>query len=131
MVFCNVKDCSFKLHNNCHNPYFSRWFSAIEEVEVEDISTFSHNPYFSRWFSAMSSSDFKLKSDKCHNPYFSRWFSAIEDKIIKTYNLLSHNPYFSRWFSAILLAAAGWRRKKFVTILILVDGFLQCFKTIN
>ena len=36
----------------------------------------------------------------------------------------SHNPYFSRWFSAI-----EWKKGKntdnLVTILILVDGFLQ------
>ena len=39
--------------------------------------------------------------------------------------LKRHNPYFSRWFSAM---GYGWATKKGnddVTILILVDGFLQ------
>ena len=43
----------------------------------------------------------------CHNPYFSRWFSAIEDKVV-----------------IILLSIM-------VTILILVDGFLQSVKIGN
>ena len=61
-----------------------------------------------------------------HNPYFSRWFSAI----IKGYNIknpqtVSHNPYFSRWFSAIFETQSDGKKLKNVTILILVDGFLQ------
>ena len=36
-----------------HNPYFSRWFSAINFVQCAKKLTTSHNPYFSRWFSAM------------------------------------------------------------------------------
>ena len=46
-----------------------------------------------------------IEKEDSHNPYFSRWFSAI-DKEIKTYNLLDT-----------------------VTILILVDGFLQLILT--
>ena len=37
-----------------HNPYFNRWFSAIEQLERKDKSYISHNPYFNRWFSAIS-----------------------------------------------------------------------------
>ena len=40
--------------------------------------TLSHNPYFSRWFSAIG--HYNEQTNKlvdCHNPYFSRWFSAI------------------------------------------------------
>ncbi len=37
---------------------------------------------------------------------------------------MSHNPYFSRWFSAIK-CACRIPNPLFVTILILVDGFLQ------
>ena len=37
----------------------------------------SHNPYFSRWFSAMTSSGSIRELLNGHNPYFSRWFSAI------------------------------------------------------
>ena len=41
---------------------------------------------------------------------------------------VSHNPYFNRWFSAI----KNWSRcnefQFYVTILILIDGFLQSDK---
>ena len=37
----------------------------------------------------------------------------------------SHNPYFNRWFSAIDLKVLKSVLKYFVTILILIDGFLQ------
>ena len=60
----------------------------------------------------------------CHNPYFSRWFSAIKLKFYKLTGVLSHNPYFSRWFSAIQNKVNQSIFEK-VTILILVDGFLQ------
>ena len=39
-----------------------------------------HNPYFSRWFSAIKQRTKNKKHGKCHNPYFSRWFSAIKIK---------------------------------------------------
>ena len=38
---------------------------------------------------------------------------------------MSHNPYFSRWFSAIYINNHVEIIQKKVTILILVDGFLQ------
>ena len=38
---------------NSHNPYFNRWFSAIEKREEIYSSKVSHNPYFNRWFSAI------------------------------------------------------------------------------
>ena len=40
---------------------------------------------------------------------------------------LSHNPYFNRWFSAIL-HISGRCGLGVVTILILIDGFLQYLK---
>ena len=60
-----------------------------------------------------------------HNPYFNRWFSAI--KVVNRYNLLktSHNPYFNRWFSAMGILNNDKRTQQQVTILILIDGFLQ------
>ena len=42
--------------------------------------------------------------------------------------LKGHNPYFNRWFSAIKRQAFVKMLKKFVTILILIDGFLQFLK---
>ena len=37
-----------------------------------------------------------------------------------------HNPYFNRWFSAIIDKTAIKTTVNDVTILILIDGFLQC-----
>ena len=37
----------------------------------------------------------------------------------------SHNPYFSRWFSAMMTITKSKTTSTSVTILILVDGFLQ------
>ena len=43
----------------------------------------------------------------------------------KTDLLSCHNPYFNRWFSAILTSDKKMNGLT-VTILILIDGFLQC-----
>ena len=40
-------------------------------------------------------------------------------------NMLSHNPYFNRWFSAINNINLFKKALTSVTILILIDGFLQ------
>ena len=45
--------------------------------------------------------------------------------MIKTAGLERHNPYFNRWFSAINLAINIQGNDYVVTILILIDGFLQ------
>ena len=37
----------------------------------------SHNPYFNRWFSAIEKEVTLMANVVCHNPYFNRWFSAI------------------------------------------------------
>ena len=67
-----------------------------------------------------------MKSIKSHNPYFNRWFSAII-VTIGTIKLVpnGHNPYFNRWFSAIYVYYRGDSTRYGVTILILIDGFLQ------
>ena len=45
------------------------------------------------------------------------------------YSLESHNPYFNRWFSAISITKMLQDNLNKVTILILIDGFLQyCLK---
>ena len=64
----------------------------------------------------------------CHNPYFNRWFSAIEWEEYTRTEYSSHNPYFNRWFSAILLDYGAGLNVGEVTILILIDGFLQSIK---
>ena len=54
MVFCNLQAMILKLHSKCHNPYFNRWFSAIDtEICTYTEEQMSHNPYFNRWFSAI------------------------------------------------------------------------------
>ena len=48
--------CKYRLERNyirSHNPYFSRWFSAIRENRPKKVHNSRHNPYFSRWFSAI------------------------------------------------------------------------------
>ena len=42
-----------------------------------------------------------------------------------------HNPYFNRWFSAIECIIVCITQKGTVTILILIDGFLQLFIKLN
>ena len=42
-----------KMLKEGHNPYFSRWFSAIYNLLKTSDFINSHNPYFSRWFSAI------------------------------------------------------------------------------
>ena len=39
--------------------------------------------------------------------------------------LYCHNPYFNRWFSAMETTRKEDKEVKRVTILILIDGFLQ------
>ena len=61
---------------------------------------------------------------KSHNPYFNRWFSAIVIDEVFECPLSCHNPYFNRWFSAIGVLMSDNSLFE-VTILILIDGFLQ------
>ena len=60
-----------------------------------------------------------------HNPYFNRWFSAIFKYGVTVLCNHCHNPYFNRWFSAIRLTNDEKKELNSVTILILIDGFLQ------
>ena len=39
--------------------------------------------------------------------------------------ITGHNPYFNRWFSAINKVIVDKKHRIKVTILILIDGFLQ------
>ena len=75
-------------------------FCNNDTIKINGFFEVSHNPYFNRWFSAIKASDLKLNYNSSHNPYFNRWFSAIRSKL--------HS-----------------RKRNPVTILILIDGFLQ------
>ena len=46
-------------------------------------------------------------------------------QLIMKWYMVCHNPYFNRWFSAIPEAIKGHCNVQKVTILILIDGFLQ------
>ena len=111
-----------------HNPYFSRWFSAIYKslrvyaflnavtilILVDGFlqsisqksqlteSEMSHNPYFSRWFSAIMLGAYILKMINQSQSLFQQ---MVFCNIITSRSAMpvqsSHNPYFSRWFSAI------------------------------
>ena len=52
-------------------------------------------------------------------------FCNIIDKNGDKCRLESHNPYFNRWFSAIKAILDYNNNPLVVTILILIDGFLQ------
>ena len=51
-------------------------------------------------------------------------FCNIDIDLIKSMSKYSHNPYFNRWFSAIVQDFCNIDVNG-VTILILIDGFLQ------
>ena len=54
MVFCNkTNELLANVDYSSHNPYFNRWFSAIQKVIQMEEKQDCHNPYFNRWFSAI------------------------------------------------------------------------------
>ena len=77
-------------------------------------------------FCNIGNSDLSPFYRTCHNPYFNRWFSAmVNPDLTLSTNKSSHNPYFNRWFSAIYTHITYDMFGIGVTILILIDGFLQ------
>ena len=111
---------------NRHNPYFSRWFSAIRALYKSiKQQTFVTILILVDGFLQLLRRTRKRPGVRCHNPYFSRWFSAILKHSQYTPLNSCHNPYFSRWFSAIISTEHPEFNRIQVTILILVDGFLQ------
>ena len=88
----------------CHNPYFSRWFSAIHCRETHEDKEWGHNPYFSRWFSAIIKTVTRILTD--HNVtilILVDGFLQLVLMLLITFLGKGHNPYFSRWFSAMKL----------------------------
>ena len=66
-----------------------------------------------------------MKNWKCHNPYFNRWFSAIlkvliELQFVEAVTILILIDGFLQFVKAVMP-----KIMKLVTILILIDGFLQ------
>ena len=80
---------------NSHNPYFNRWFSAIN-VNTFNITNKAVTILIlidgflqSGWYII------KQNLIQCHNPYFNRWFSAIAAKISQNFTFLCKKLVFS------------------------------------
>ena len=58
-------------------------------------------------------------------------FCNNKTEFLNKYVPLSHNPYFNRWFSAIKKEITENLYHNDVTILILIDGFLQLYTMNN
>ena len=52
-------------------------------------------------------------------------FCNKTDDYLNGHQIIGHNPYFNRWFSAIEKSHLNILMGETVTILILIDGFLQ------
>ena len=62
----------------CHNPYFNRWFSAIQKKHKylcfhKQVTILILIDGFLQWLQTELVKRFYVS----HNPYFNRWFSAI------------------------------------------------------
>ena len=62
----------------------------------------SHNPYFNRWFSAIQAKFMVKKTDNVTILILIDGFLQLMDQAIILDSSKGHNPYFNRWFSAIL-----------------------------
>ena len=62
----------------------------------------SHNPYFNRWFSAINAIDIETTTDEAVTILILiDGFLQYEATIDEFINMIGHNPYFNRWFSAM------------------------------
>ena len=80
MVFCNItKSFGKQLKESVTILILVDGFLQLDFLNyLQFVGPKSHNPYFSRWFSAIENEKRLISSiPMCHNPYFSRWFSAI------------------------------------------------------
>ena len=80
MVFCNVYDTDALGDNkDRHNPYFNRWFSAIQKLNEENftVSAVTILILIDGFLQCMLVHERVQAKFMGHNPYFNRWFSAI------------------------------------------------------
>ena len=78
MVFCNYE--TVNLGSICQLVtilILIDGFLQYGQKMILNSSKQCHNPYFNRWFSAIQAGFICVTSDNGHNPYFNRWFSAI------------------------------------------------------
>ena len=65
-----------------HNPYFNRWFSAIEQRgTMQTHMCLVTILILIDGFLQYSIANLNLSGYRSHNPYFNRWFSAISKKL--------------------------------------------------
>ena len=60
-----------------HNPYFNRWFSAINTVRKTPFLGSVTILILIDGFLQYKILHGLTYQETCHNPYFNRWFSAI------------------------------------------------------
>ena len=78
MVFCNLKERIWIISvKDSHNPYFNRWFSAIQKRTDPKIIQDGHNPYFNRWFSAIAAKISQNFTFLCKKLVFSDSFCEL------------------------------------------------------
>ena len=77
MVFCNKEALFIRFNSNVTILILVDGFLQYGGLKLLRRDYNGHNPYFSRWFSAISHPWGIFRDGDCHNPYFSRWFSAI------------------------------------------------------
>ena len=106
MVFCNMVWMMQSLQMHQSQSLFQQMVFCNEMISRGfDHIIGGHNPYFSRWFSAIR---IKPYASNCMGNVtililvdgFLQ-FQYMKDEYIEKE---SHNPYFSRWFSAIFFA---------------------------
>ena len=127
MVFCNLKLIQLKnLKLYRHNPYFSRWFSAIElanneikfirvtililvdgflQYSIANVTNLQSkvtililvDGFLQFLFIASANRSGSFVTILILVDGFLQYYLKVEVNLLKN----SHNPYFSRWFSAI------------------------------
>ena len=85
MVFCNnITYLDYKAQKTVTILILIDGFLQFYQIKGIKKLLKGHNPYFNRWFSAMEIDIMAIKQVTCHNPYFNRWFSAMQmDSSIK------------------------------------------------
>ena len=126
MVFCNISYIDFTLKELKSQSLFQQMVFCNKRIDYDKKSQDMSQSLFQQMvFCNLVDSELILVDDEsqslfqqmvfCNNIYIKQQKRGYE----------SHNPYFSRWFSAMRREKSYVISVKDVTILILVDGFLQ------
>ena len=90
------------MKNNCHNPYFNRWFSAIKKcIKISNELVVTILILIDGFLQYLK----KKMQDAVFNTVtiliLIDGFLQYNKRRIMSGFEESHNPYFNRWFSAI------------------------------